>query len=530
MSWFTLPVLHADNKAAFDDSAAAVAWLGRQPLANAPVMQGEFARQIHLLNEFRMPPGERFRTLEVMRKVIFAVDGEAVRRFENRPLPLLAGEQMLLEGSCELWRGCAIAYLHCLRACLDGVPGLPEIRDVICHRALVCLRMEQTSCYLGGQELADDFWLLLHAVLASAEQLGVVQQAIADRLLGETQESTVGGQYVMAVMLQLAGPFDLTRSELGALKLWLARWREQAEIVATTDGNPKTRSVPLDLMLASPCMPADSIAAVPRWLLTGGVLRKIRHRLEALTAGETPETLKLGSGLSAEACTALLKKLAASLKHPSPAAPDGALVGQLAGVIVGLDAVYRQLGGKPLQQAPGTDARVDFRAAEQLAVFDHVVRTVDTSADMRPESWLVAPDSRSEVTLRRPAGQAGARVSNQCLLAVRLPGREKFALVAVRTLFVRNDGSLYLVASRLPGDPQAMAADVREKTTNRQSAQALLVLSAAAPESPASLIMPVGLPVRTASLSLRETPPRALRLLACLKRGADYERWTFAER
>ena len=44
--------------------------------------------QLSAFNTFTVPPRERFKVLEVLRKAVFAVSGECQRRFDGKPLPL----------------------------------------------------------------------------------------------------------------------------------------------------------------------------------------------------------------------------------------------------------------------------------------------------------------------------------------------------------------------------------------------------------------------------------------------------------
>jgi len=545
MTWFSLPITQPDRKAAFADAAGAATWLSGQPQTNAPAMQAELARQIQSLNAYRMAPSERFATLEALRKTIFAVDGECRRRFENRALPLAPAEQGALDTSRRLWRACAVGYLHCLRACLDHETGVAELAARIAHRALVSLRMEQTSCYLGGREVDAEIWRNLHAILASAEQLGVARDPVADRLLEETSESTINGQYAMSLLLHLSRPFELNRVQFSAVTRWLARWREQAAILSEAEEGAKSRSIRLDLAQDRPTHETGGTSGIPRWLSLSGVLRKIRKRLEALEAGESPESLKLGSGISSEASTALLKTLADNLKRPQASEAGPLPGGATASVVVGLDAIYRQLGGKSLK-APAEPTSVNRRAQDQIALFGHMVdNTAEQNAAPPQEAWLLMPalasvvlapapdsvvtaeDSPGALRLSRPAGGGEARLSNKSLLAVRLPEARSFALAAVSSLYARGDGSLHAVVQLFPGDPQPLVAQVRERPMGKVSHQpALMLPAAAAVGSPLSVVLPAGLPARALSVSLLQEQPLALRLAACLERGGDYERWS----
>lgn len=527
MTWFSLPVTQVTNKAAFFDADSALTWLSGQPQANAPVMHAELARQIQALNGFRLPPQVRFKTLEALRKTIFAVDGECQRRFENRPLPLSEAEQSALDTSRRLWHACAVAYLHCVRACLDGDQAALELKVTATHRAMACLRMEQMSAYLGGAEMAPENWRNLHAVLASAEQLGVARVLVSDRRLAETRESTVCGQYAMTLLLHLVRPFELSRGQFAAATRWLARWREQAEVLIEPDPDPKARSIALDLTQDSPIHTANGTPGIGRWLATGDVLRKMRKRIESLAAGETPENLKLGSGLSVEACSALLSALADSIRHPQAAAAGVPVNAPVAEVVGGLEAIHRQLGGKSLK-AEALSSTSNRRNHEQIAIFGHVREDPNESDKVRPEEWRVVEEKPTVFKLNRAAATGVARLANRNLIAVRLPDHPHYALATLSCLYSRCDGSLYAVARRLPGEAVPSIVEVRERGTGKTSRQPVFLLPAVGPLGrPASLVLPAGLSARAQSLILQQENTLSIRLCACLERGSDYECWSY---
>lgn len=526
MTWFSLPITQAGNKAAFSNSAGATAWLAQQPQANAAAMQTALLEQIQLLNAYGVEPRERFKIIEALRKTIFTVDEECHRRYENRPVPLWSSEQAALDTAYRLWRACAVAYLHCLRACLNGDPGVAELKAKIAHRALVCLRMEQLACYRGVLELDPEFWRNLHAILASAEQLGVASLPVADRLLGETSESTLNGQYAMTLLLHLARPFELSRTQFAAVVRWFARWREQVEILSASGDNPKSSCVALDLSSSTPGFDAGGSAGIARWLSISGVLRKMRKRLELLEAGESPESLKLGSGISSEASAALLKTLTENLKHPLPA-----LISPLSGspvvkVAMGLECIHRHLGGKSLK-GPEEPTSMNRKAQEQIAIFGHVSHEAENKNASSAEDWLMIRHNAQEFRLSRPAGTGKARFSNRSLLAVQPPDRSRYLLLLISSLCTHSDGSVYITAKLFPGEPAAFVAEVRERPMGKISRQpAFLLLSTGQPDAAASVFLPAGTSARALSINLLQDRPRPLRLVTCLERGSDYERWT----
>lgn len=524
MTWFSLPITQPDNRAAFADADGAAAWLARQPQANAPAMQAELARQVQWLNGWTMPARERFKTLEALRKAIFAADAECLRRFDNRPLPLAAGEQALLDTSRRLWRACAVGYLHCLRACLDGDPSLAAHAARVAHRAVTSLRMEQASGYAGGSDPAGDFWRTLHAVLASAERLGVARAPVSDRRLGETTESSVGGQYAMILLLHLARPFELSRGQFAAAGRWFARWREQAAVLDAPDDSRKGHCAALDLAQDN-AIHEHGAAAIPRWLALSGVLRKMRQRLEALAAGDTPEHLKLGGGLSAEACTALLNILADNLRNPLPPprpAPPGAP--ELA-LLSGVESIYRQLGGKDLKPT-AAGLLGDRRMHEQIVLFGHAARAGADDAE-KPETWRIVREEGGVLHLCRSTDGGTARLGARALLAIRRPGETRYVLANIGSLHTASDGTLHAMLRMLPGKARTLVAEIRERVGGKLSRHPALLLPAVdAAGAPPSVVLPAGLPARAQSIELHGDDGTAIRLDARIEHGSDYERWT----
>jgi hypothetical protein len=530
MTWFSLPSVQAENKAAFFDSDSAAVWLAGQPQANAPAMLTELVAQIQAFNCYITAPRDRFKTLEVLRKTLFAVSGECQRRYENKPLPLLPAEQVLLDTALQLWRASAVSYLHCLSACLDGDPSISTYSARVAHRVLSCLRMEQLNCYLAGADLAGDFWHNLHAVLASAEQLGVAREPVEDRLLGETSESTVSGQYCMILLLHLARPFTLSRAQFAAVNRWFARWREQAAVLSGPEESPKSRCIALDLTQDQPLHDNLGAARVGRWLSVKGVLRKMRERVELLAAGESPESLKLGSGLSSEACVELLNTLSEYLKHPKKTTADLPGEASSIGIAAGLETVYRFLGGTRLKEAVAPHSTFASRLShEQIALFGHVARDTWENSEKLAEQWQLMRLKPGELLLVRPAGSGNFRLVLRSLLAIQLSQKEHCSLASVSSLHVRCDGSLCITASLYPGTPAPLLAELREKPVGKISRHPAFLLSQENGDS--SVFLPVGLQARALSIRFyegREQSNLGLRLLSLVERGGDNERWSIA--
>ena len=525
MHGFSLPSIQAVNLADFRDAVSASKWLAAQPQANVAAMLASLVKQVDAFNHYDISARERFKTMEVLRKAIFSINGDCRRRFENKPLPLAPGEQSVLDTVRRLWRLCAIAYQHCLKSCVDGDAALSAHSARVAHRVMFCLRLEQLDSYAAAMEPGTGFWRNLHAVLEVAEGLGIAGEMVGDRLLGETSESTVTGQYAMALLLHLAQPPSLTAGQFAAVTRWLSRWREQVSVAERPGRDAKSVCIPLDLSVDRPIHASPDSPVQPRWLSLDGVLRKMRRRIESLAAGESPESLKLGSGLSAEVCRALLETLAFRLQHPAPKLNSTDSMPPL-DIGSGLVNIYRLLGGEeledPLRPASSADNHL---SKEQLAVFGHVVRERLAPPETMLESWCLGRDDGNELVLLRAADAATSRLSLRGVLA--LKRQDGYKLAVISSLGQRADGVLQVSIDLLPGDVLPCVAEIRDRTSGKSVRHPVFLLSVRDCNEQ-SLLVPAGMMARATTVRFFDGCGQSLpklRLVDCVERGGEVEYW-----
>jgi len=512
--------------ALFRDSASAERWLATQPQANVPAMLANLQAQIAAFCLLAVTPRERFRTLEVLRKAVFAATGASQRRFENRLLPLAPVEQEALDTVCRLWQTCAVAYRICLDACAKGDPSLSGRAARVAHRVLACLRREQMQRYAAGAEPGVDFWMRLHAAFLAAESLGVVAEPVEDRLLGETRESTIAGQYAMALMLHLSRPQTLASAHFAAVARWLARWREQAAVRCMPVPDSRDAMIVLDLAGAAPVSNPLNTPRQPRWLSLDRVLRKIRSRMAALDAGESPENLKLGSGVPAATCTRLLDDLAAHLQRPPFGLAGVSETMPRLAVGTGLPWIHALMGGERLRAELNPRVSVDDRLfKEQLAVFGHVVQEAAATEQQPLESWRLASRESDILVLLRAPADGASRLALRSLLAIRQ--RDHFLLAVVTGIQQRDDGLLCAEINLFPEGTLPRSVEVRDKTTGRVARHPALEVAANGGNE-RLLLIPAGLMARAAAARFFDAENALLpgfRLAECLERGGEIDFW-----
>jgi hypothetical protein len=533
MIGFSRPAIQSASHVAFRNTESAVAWLEARSQTGAADLLSALQAEIDAFNRCELSSRERLKTLEVLRKTVFSVSDDCRRLFAEKPLPLAADERAALDAARRLWRSYAAGYQYCLQACLEGNSSLSRYGARMAHRFACCLRAEQMTCYAGGMALKAGFWKSFHTLFLAAERLGCAEETMEERLLlGETRMSSVSGQYAMALMLHLAWPFSLSGKQLAAAVRWLARWREQTRILGQTEIDAESGSllVPLDLASDGPVHEGGGEARLPRWLSLGSAQSKLRQRFEALAAGESPESLKLGDSLSAEDCAALLETLMNHLQRPPLAvsADTGGMPRLPVGV--GLAAIHRLLGGKGLEEAPhpGEDPPDGERPGEaKSAVFRQVAREAP-SARAAPESWRLARRERDEWLLLRPPGKGDSRLSLHGLLAVRM---REYALTLITGLWQNDDGILYCTVRPLAGEAVPRIAEIRNWVTGKVVRHPAFQLPANEERARDLLLLPAGVLVRSSGVRFLDGDGEllmGLRVADCLERGSEVDFWRAA--
>ena len=154
-------------------------------------------------------------------------------------------------------------------------------------------------------------------------------------------------------------------------------------------------------------------AGIPRWLAVRKVERKIDQRIEALLAGESPESLKLGRELSGAACVRLLRQLEDSLQPQQTSASTE--IGEIE-LAFGPEHAFNVLTGEALNPNSSLDAGSASLSHQRVALFGFDrVSAMPTSVKkltVPSEKWTLV-DGKAV----RPQDSDGARRLSPCLVA-----------------------------------------------------------------------------------------------------------------
>jgi len=500
MHWLDFPPPRKNMQPAFGDLASARDWLAGQPQADPTQMQAALLFQIEALDGSSLPPAEILPLLELLRGSVVTIQAALEPHFLRKPLPMTSGDQRIFETARQLWTRMGIAYLRI------APHFAPSERLLPLHRAAVAVRLAEYCHLQAAQECPPLLDRLLFAILEQAERASLQRLPLADQDFRYLGESHIAGHVAWAFLLRLIEPYRLSVHQLAVANRAISRWRELAGFQAMPDSDPKARAIALDGLFGG-AIPEG----LPRWLDIRAVGRKIRHRLEALHAGESPESLKLGRELSSAACIRLLHEMRTSLSQRSSAAATDA--GKLA-LAFGAENAYTVLAGKPLV-SQGLDASSAALAHQRVAMFGfdrlaHLPNAV-RKLDVPSEIWNMVDDFAV-----RPA-DAGARHLAPCLVATASDqGARLGVLLGLRT---GTDGAL---RAQLNWYPEQVKAGIIRRS-GLATPIPVFVLAGA---SKIYLIAPANAGIRLdVGLTIEEITPSHLTPTEVSERGADFVRY-----
>lgn len=502
MHWLDFPPPRKNMQPGFNDPALAKTWLAAQPQADPVQMQAALLFQVEALDGSALPAAELLPLLDFLRGPIVTVQEALEPRYLRKPLPLPSSDQRIFETARQLWTRLGIAYLRIAPHFAPGDRLLPL------HRAASAIRLAEYCHLLAAQECPGLLDRLLFAILEQAERSNLQRQPLLDPQFRHHGESNIAGHIAWAFLLRLIDPYRLSVHQLAVANRAISRWRELAGFQAMPDNDPRARAVALDSLFGGPIP-----EGLPAWLDVRPVDRKIRHRLAALQAGESPESLLLGHELSSAACIRLLNEMRAALTQKSTA--PATEVGEIP-LVFGTDDAYAVLAGKPLK-SQGLDAKSATLAHQRVAMFgfdrvSHLPNAVH-KLDVPHETWSMVDG----VAVRQ--AETGERHVAPCLVATaNAKGGRLGVMLGLRSA---ADGSLRAQVNWFP--EQVKPGIIKRFVAGKALSVPVFIFTGS---SKTYLITPAGTAIKLElGLSIEEVEPAHLTPCEVSERGSDFVRY-----
>lgn len=516
--------------ARFTDACGCQAWLAALPLTDVPRAHAEILGQLEAFNLLPLPPLERLKILELLREPVAYVQGELAKKYLNKPIPLAAAESAAWDGVAALWRAMAWGYRYCLQGCSEDAAGLAA---QAAQRTLSALGRLVLEHFQACRQVPPALWRELHLLYALCERRGIAAVPVEDRLNPEGGTGSCQADYAKALLLDLAGPYQLSGKQLAQMDRWLDKWSARVDICAERPPTPTLALVAADLdgERGPVVLAREQRLSRPRYLDTELMSISMRKRIKFLRSGGSPTRLDLGADYAQPACGAFLSYLhqrwcEAEPERQQPRQPaQGAMQ-----LCFGLAAAHYFLSGeKPFRQ-PGEEARLARGEFAALQMFGHARAHSGTlrqsGAEFALEAWRQQDQSAAGLHLSAASGARGeGRLRRGQLLLVRPEAGAQFVLGSVRWLMSTAEGGLDIGVHTLPGVPLAVAVRPRLLGPDGRAdfELALLLPELPALQRGASLILPVGRYAAGRVLEIDDGRHYAVRLKNLLERGCDYD-------
>jgi hypothetical protein len=420
-----------------------------------------------------------------------------------------------------------VGYQRCLGLAQDGDAAMRAEAGLVAQRLASYTGLKMFLYNRAYREVPAADWRVLHEGYAQAERLGVAEEPVKDFLNRDVHDSSPRIAYARAVLMGMASPSELTQRQLTFVAFLLERWASKLEIsaapVAEGEGQPPlVADLASDLCPRRP-LPGEPPAAEPRYLDTRKLAKSLRNRVGLLRRGESPARLALGEDCVQPSCEQLLVFLFRQWCQAKAPRGERRSSHDAARVCAEFEAIHRQFSGGSRRPVEAKELTRQQRL--ELETLGHIRDAPQgepgTAADL--EDWRIVDDSAQGLRLVRPAGAGTKRYAHGQLLAVRTGQAGDYALAQVRWLMLATSGELHAGLRLIPGAPAATLA--RPIGMNEKNLRPLPALSlAAAAQSPASLVLPLGSFKPKRMLELALDKPLNVRLTEILERGADFER------
>lgn len=520
MNWFALTPLKDLPPPVFSDAAGAQAWLiqaRREPLKLAMLITEQLDRlQSAPLNGVARAP-----ILEILRADTFAALVANRPVFAGQPRPLPPRPFTALSINQRLLGSLSTGYLQCVEdfAATENIDA--TWIAIAAHRAMIGIKFAIEDHFLAGMEAPAILWQRAFALVNLTQKLGIENTAVADPVFTDWGQSTVAHVYAVLAMTALSDPYGIGRDEYAMIQRLVSRWRDLPVVRVTRDNDEKKRWVNLRQFEA----PARAVSKDPAWMEVSQVRSKLRKRIEALQAGETPESLHLGKDIDAPRALATLDRLRRKIKEAYD--PSRAQQTQLGGdsifLTCGIEEGYSLITSTRYNANPKAGAGADRVLNERMAIFGRhsVITSLAGDKPKFGDEWAVIAQYGNHMRIVNSVDAVHSPLAPGLLVTFK--EGDKHHLGRLTRTVIRQSGKMEVSLTKLPGEPKA--TESHTVGSSNQLRFPLLLLSAV-PEinQPMIALLPSGAGVGPKQVMMTNLAgAQQIALGPLMDRGANYD-------
>lgn len=520
MNWFALTPLKDLPPPVFTDPGSAQNWLA-QARRDPGKLAAALNEQLDRLQGTELGGVARAPLLEILRQDCLGAAHANLAIFAGQPRPLPPRPFTAFSSNQRLLGSLTTGYLQCAEAFASAENIDPAWIATAAHRAMIGLKLAIESHFLAGMEAPAILWQRAYSLVAMTQARGVANLAVADPIFSDLGQSTSLQLYAMLALTALADPYGISPAEYAMLQRLVARWRDLPTIGGARDDDEKKRWVNLRQLES----PAKAAAKEPAWMEVSQVRSKLRKRIEALQAGETPESLRLGRDIDSAHALAALERMRRKLKEAYD--PSRATQTQLGGdsifLCCGIDEGYSLITGTRYNANPKASGAADRVLNERMAIFGRhsVIQSLAGEKPKFGDEWALTAQYGNHLRIVNSVDAVRSPLAPGLLVAFK--ERETFHVGRLTRTVIRQNGKMEVSLTKLEGE--ARATESHTVGPNNPLHYPLLILSAV-PEikQPMIGLLPAGAEVAPKqTLSTNLAGAQQIVLGPVLDRGPNYD-------
>jgi len=465
-------------------------WLAGLPFLNIADTSHLIANALSELNRTRLSVNQRFKLLELYRAPVRHLCAELQKNYIGLALPLPERSRLIAQQVRQVYTELAYGYK---RVTLDASrtdlskPAEKVALAVPIQRSIRSLTEVLAKCYEIYAPIPPGTWRELHDLYGIAEELGITELTVTDKLNEANSGSSIGHAYKQALLIALSDPYRLPVRMLDKVQRYLDGHASLARLSIPTAGPGANCEYLI-------CLDEDRVDFLQagdkadmrlhrfRLLQTVDLARTLHDQLKAANTGLSPPLGGLERELPNSELRELLRRLIVTWGvNPKRSFSRAPTHEQALDIAIGIDAIGYFVNGS-----------VDFLlsseevgpppARTQLSAIEEQQRYLSYP---RPEalSWILMNESATGFTVHHENVPREILKVGELIATRPVDTHGDWTIAVVRWLRSAGPAGLELGAERLA--PSAAAVAVRPE--GEDESESTFVAALALPE-----VKPIG--------------------------------------
>ncbi len=222
---FSLPDIAMNrNPTVTTDPFETERWLAGLPFLNVADTSHLIANALSEINRTRLSVSQRFKLLELYRTPVHHLSAELQKNYLGLALPLPERSRLIAQQVRQIQTELAYGYkrvtLDASRADLGKAAEKVALAAPI-QRAIRSLTDVLVKCYEIYAPLPHGCWRELHDLFSLAEDLGITELTVTDKLNETAPNSSIGQTYKQVLLIALSDPYRLPLRMLDRVQRYL---------------------------------------------------------------------------------------------------------------------------------------------------------------------------------------------------------------------------------------------------------------------------------------------------------------------